>query len=136
VDAFRFRPKAWLWFLSLTLVLQGMAVATMITCEPAHARMQAEVAMHGDHSHAHHSSNGHDQASSFEVSDQGPVSGADVYDLTCSACASCCMGAALPFQQVRMEMIPVRTEAVSGALSPAADFVVSRPTPPPRTLRA
>ncbi|MGH6623436.1 MAG: hypothetical protein ACREBN_05665 [Burkholderiaceae bacterium] len=137
MNAFRFRSTAWLWFLSLALVLQSVAVATMVTCGPAHARMQAGVVEGGDHSHGHHAADSEHHAIATDADGhQGHAGAGDVFQLTCSACASCCAGAAIPVQTVLMESVAASAAALFLASAPAADFVVSRPTPPPRVFLA
>ncbi|MGH6623309.1 MAG: hypothetical protein ACREBN_05025 [Burkholderiaceae bacterium] len=124
--------------LAFTLVFQSYAVATMVTCGPTHARMQAEMVERGDQSQPHHLGEMEHHASSTNVADldHERSNAGDVFKLKCSACASCCASAAIPVRQIRIESVHVTFEAVSATHSPAADFVVSRPTPPPRVFLA
>jgi len=96
--------------------------------------MQAEIVDRGGHGHAHHPGTMDHHAGSTTALDidLDSSSALDILKLKCAACASCCASAAIPVQHVRIESVHVSFTVVSVVRGPAADFVVSRPTPPPR----
>ena len=91
------------WLLIVALPVQAMAANVMIHCGPQHGGADANHSKSADHHHADGVSHSHGPGSS-ETARQahahvGPAD-AGAPDLTdfakCSACASCCVGAALP----------------------------------------
>ncbi|MBX9793861.1 MAG: hypothetical protein K2Y02_06150, partial [Burkholderiaceae bacterium] len=122
---------ALMWVLLFALPFQGYAAATMLGCGPTHHRMSsatAEVASAPAAAAAH--IHQHDAADAFaEAGDHhlaGKVS-------KCSACAACCVGAALPAAALVFA-------AAAPAAAPAAQrsvgdvrFVTDGPDRPPRT---
>ena len=101
----RLARLALMFLLAIALPLQGMAAATMIACGSGSR----------DHAHAvahdHHAldSVGHADASSHEMhgahSHDGKGDLADGAPHKCSACASCCVGAAVPSQAIAFDTV-------------------------------
>ena len=94
---------ALMWLLLLALPLQGFAAATMLHCGPGHHGMAAGAAVahqSADDSDHHHGEAGHVHAATHASgSDDHAPTAADISKLSkfkCSACASCCLGLALP----------------------------------------
>ena len=96
------------FLLAIALPLQGMAAATMISCGLGqHEHDVARAA-----SHHHHGSAGHDHAAEanshethFAHSHEGNTDLAKGTPHKCSACASCCVGAAVPSQAIAFETV-------------------------------
>jgi hypothetical protein len=103
-----------IWLLLAALPVQSWAVATMVNCGPSHHRMTlpaVEVTAdtyhgdsHGEHAQAgnDHGSHHHDMATDDGHADQSQAD-TDPQSLSlsmgkfkCSACATCCLGMALP----------------------------------------
>jgi hypothetical protein len=92
------------------LPVQSWAVATMVNCGPTHHRMSAAMDtgahVHDEESHEphghDHASHHHDTATSDQADrvDQGQADPdpktASMGKFKCSACATCCLGMALP----------------------------------------
>ena len=103
-----------MWLLLLALPLQGIAAATMLHCGPGHHGMQAADAPMAHHDSAEDSDHHHGEAGHVEAAmhagnggDHAP-SAADIAKLSkfkCSACASCCLGLALPAAVVALWML-------------------------------
>ena len=134
------------WLVLLALPLQGLAAATMINCGPNHHRMLAasvaastesrDHAMRGHHPHETGAAG--DQHANAIGDDEHGASSVHHLDklmkFKCSACAACCMGAALPTAALVIASFPpAMTTAV---FVPAAhvDFVSDGLDRPPRLL--
>lgn len=121
----RFR-YAMMWLLLLALPLQGLAAATMLHCGPSHHRMMA-IAEPRDAKHHETDTPGahHEHAQSTPQIDK-------LMKFKCSACAVCCVGAAIPSAAVNFE--PLRTAMVPDSFVPLshAGFVTDGPDRPPR----
>ncbi len=81
-----------LWLLLFAIPLQGFATSSMLFCEISHhhevTTMQVSALEH-DH-------DGHQHELSATVSDHGHHNDGFQHDMTkCSACAACCVGAAI-----------------------------------------
>lgn len=86
---------ALLWLLLFALPLQGFAASAMLFCKTSHHHeTMMQVSSQGDHDHAAHQ---HDQHGlSTTAADTSSQSGGLQHDMTkCSACAACCVGAAI-----------------------------------------
>ncbi len=131
------------WLVLLALPMQGFAAATMLNCGPNHHRMMA-AAMAGateadEHvaGEQHHHEMGvmadHLHEAAADDGDTALVHHLDkLMKFKCSACAACCMGAAMPTAAVCFDPLPL-------AVSPAAyvptlhlGFVADGPDKPPR----
>jgi len=137
---------ALLWLVALALPLQGVAAATMLHCHPAHHRDAASTAHdhhHGAadqrHDHALHgvSHTGDLTAHETQAADEDTSDGARGADslnkVSCSACAACSSGVALPTTPVFLSP-PALIHGPSPALSfDAAVFLTDGPERPPRT---
>lgn len=133
---------ALMWLLLLALPLQGFAAATMVNCGPNHHRMASAVTaeMPDTHEHAgagqhHHSmeatADHHDAASNG--SDAPSVHHIDkLMKFKCSACAACCMGAAMPTAAVTIKAFPPAMAPDSIVPTAHVGFVTDGPDRPPR----
>jgi hypothetical protein len=115
--------KALAWLLLAFLPLQGYAAAAMVSC---HADVPA---------HAGHGMVQHDHAAAHGDAPQPESAPAAPH--TCSACASCCMGAAVAAPGMALASLPV----VHGSAIPfddvfEADGVPRRLERPPRLALA
>lgn len=137
-----------MWFLLLALPLQGFAAATMVNCGPNHHRMLAasvgvaaeshEQAM-SEHPHRDADAGGDMHAAASDDGEHGASSVHHLGKLTkfkCSACAACCMGAAMPAAaMVIASFLPAMTTAIFVS-TPHADFLSDGLDRPPRLLLA
>jgi hypothetical protein len=126
-----------LWLMAVALPLQGVAVATMLSCGPGHHRMAAAQTaapvMH-DHSAHDHGTVANDAKPSAAAADDGPAA-EQLHSLAkfkCSACAACCSATALPSSAIGFD--PPRLEAVFDALplASSATFQTGGLERPPR----
>ena len=123
------------WLLLLALPLQGYAAVTMMHCGPSHHRMIESVgaALHEHHaaSAAHPHATGVAQADALDdASSAGHLM--KLSKFKCSACASCCVGAALP--TAALEFDPVAPAPAPTFSVPASHvaFLTDGPDRPPR----
>ena len=127
-----------MWLLLLALPVQGWAMATMLHCGSGHqAMVQAPGPMHQHqaaddlptfHDHGHHAmvtDTSDDLGHSAHTSDGHAVS-------KCSACASCCLGAALPISSPTVGSAAQRDPPPTAVGTPAFAFFTSGPDRPPR----
>ncbi|HUG24125.1 hypothetical protein [Piscinibacter sp.] len=140
---------ALLWLVAMALPLQGAAAATMLHCAPAHHRDAMSAAHdhhHGAayqrHDHAHHGplSTGEHTAHDTQTAEDDAATSAHGPDalnkVSCSACAACSSGIALPATPVLLSP-PALVHGASPAPSfDAAVFLTDGPERPPRTLLA
>lgn len=133
------------WLLLAALPLQGVAGVTMLHCGPSHHETMASLPpaqpaphQHADAEHRHHhpapgAAEGVTTVSSASVDDAMPA--ADLATLTtqqCSACASCCVGAALPVARVVVEPIAPALPPPFVVGTPTVGFFTDGPDRPPR----
>jgi len=107
-----------LWLLMAALPIQGMAAVVKASCGSRHHAMQnaapvaAQVVEHhhdaGSASHAHHA---FDTVSAGEPGDGSPDVKPVQKTSYCSACATCCIGAAAPPPTVFLASIVTSVEA-------------------------
>jgi hypothetical protein len=141
---FRRFHSVMMWLLLLALPLQGFAAATMLHCGPNHHRMSeasAPTASHDPAAHRHHTegtaADPHAPAS-VAVADPGawPHDLGTLAKFKCSACAACCMGAALPAAAL---VFPASARAIAPAFFVPAShvgFFTDGPDRPPRLFLA
>lgn len=131
-----------MWLLLLALPLQGFAAATMINCGPNHHRMASaaitetpdahEHPAAGQHNHPMNVASDHHDAASND-SDAPSVHHLDkLMKFKCSACAACCMGAAMPTAAVTFKAFPPAMTPDSLVLTSHVGFVTDGPDRPPR----
>lgn len=137
-----------MWLLALALPVQGFAAASMAGCGARHgvaAVHSHAMGMHGHAAQLAHHAHGHlanamAQAGHSHHADEGATSGhhhdGKFSKTSCSACASCCMSAALPATLVVFEATRVRDTFVSLAPQPVASFVSGGLERPPRPVLA
>jgi hypothetical protein len=115
-----------LWLIIAILPVQGYAAATMVACGPSHERMAARAphahaedlgraSHHGAHDHAAHDHGAHAHAAHDHAGftpdahaavtpDDTARAASDLASFTCSACAACCVGAALPAREFSLDV--------------------------------
>lgn len=131
-----------MWLLLLALPLQGFAAATMINCGPNHHRMASAAmadtpdahkhAARGQHHHPMDAAGDHHDAASND-NDASSVHHLDKFmKFKCSACAACCMGAAMPTAAVTFKAFPPAMTPDSLVLTSHVGFVTDGPDRPPR----
>ena len=130
------------WLLLLALPLQGFAAATMVNCGPNHHRMMSapmagttEADEHAAGEQHHHEmgvmTDHHDAVSSD--GDSPSVHHLDkLMKFKCSACAACCMGAAMPTAAVGFEPLPPAIAPAIYVPTSHVGFVSDGPDKPPR----
>ena len=123
-----------IWLLAIALPAQGLAAATMLHCAPQ--RSHATSSAHPGHEHLG-AATSHHHASEHDAVDQG-YAGDGKHNVKtplhkCSACATCCIGLALPSAaQAMPEPLAAPTARPEPAVVHAA-FLTSGPDRPPRT---
>jgi hypothetical protein len=140
------------WFIALALPVQGIAGVTMVNCGQSHERLgaaRAAMAEPGSHRHAereagaahHHlaaAAHSEDHAGHATVAPADAPSDHVVQsgEHTCSSCASCCAGAALPSLALRLPD-PVCAPTVFAETMVSVDtFASDGPDRPPRCVLA
>src|SRR3990167_1678996 len=124
-----------LHLLMLAIPAQGFAASTMLYCGPAHQAMKTaqEIEQHSAHSHANilvADQRGHvlaavaadsvdlvasDGEGNFRIDDNNPGNSGEPEKLGCSACASCCMGAAVTASDRKLEPAGQTIERLASA---------------------
>ena len=135
-----------MWLLLIALPLQGFAAATMVHCGPNHHRMlTTAIGEHGAagghmasaaHAHPHemvHADHHPTATPSGAGNDAPSVQELDkLMKFKCSACAACCMGAALPTAALTFEPFPPLMTPDSFVPATHVGFVTDGPDRPPR----
>jgi hypothetical protein len=126
-----------MWLLLLALPVQGWAMVTMQHCGTSHLAMvhtQGRVPHHPPadhqmlHDHCHH-------AAATNTAIDFPAGGTVQNELSafqCSACASCCLGAALLVSPMVFLGAPPVATLMTTLSVPAVSFFTSGPDRPPR----
>lgn len=130
---------ALIWLLIIAIPVQAMAVTVKVHCAPGlegSAQDRAKLADHHDDiaaSHAHGSGSPEENAhahSKIGLVDSGAV---DLTNLAkCSACASCCIGAALPVSPRQMVVSPSQHSPLLSPAESVLEIFVLGPERPPR----
>ena len=129
-----------IWLLAIALPAQGLAAATMLHCAPQ--RSDAVPAAHAGHEHhgaaaaQHHHGAASDHAAAGATDAETGSDNMTTQLQKCSACATCCIGLALPSSA---QPVPGPLATPTARPEPAAvhaAFLTSGPDRPPRTLRA
>lgn len=132
------------WLVLLALPLQGYAAATLLHCGPDHHRMSqaAELATSDSADHVIHSGHRHasgtDDAGAMKASVDAGDDAASLHHLDklskfrCSACAACCMGAALPTAVLEFNPVAGTAAPTSFVTTARVGFVTDNPERPPR----
>lgn len=131
-----------MWLLLLALPLQGLAAASMIHCGPNHHRMLATATFaHGEapghttsaaHAHPHEMALADDHAGAKSSGAPSVQQLDKLMKFKCSACAACCMGAALPTAALTFEPFPPLMTPDSFVPTTHVGFVTDGPDRPPR----
>lgn len=128
-----------MWLLLLALPMQGVAAATLLHCGPGHHGMQlsdAPVAQHSAGATTSHHGTGHgDAAMHANMPGDHAPSAADISKLSklkCSACASCCLGLALPTAVVALTPFAPADAPVFVIRVEPVGFFTDGPDRPPR----
>jgi hypothetical protein len=125
---------AMMWLLAVALPLQGSVAATLRVCGPGHDRMAVAAAAVAQHDHAAHHHDGA-QASAHD----GDAATQDLHKSAqhkCSACAACCVTAALPAATLRFEAAVDATAPPPLVFLSSVAFLTDGPDRPPRRLLA
>jgi hypothetical protein len=135
-----------MWLLMAALPVQSWAVATMVNCGPSHHRMAPSAHEHSSHSHervaaghAHELDHDHDHDHG-QHADEAPAD-TDPQPLSlgkfkCSACATCCLGMALPSAILTFDASVSSDTIEPGMPQGHAVFLTAGPERPPRTFLA
>ena len=128
---------ALIWLLVAAVPVRATAVAAMLHCAPSQHGANQGHAVSSDHHDANAVIHGQHQGGAQAHSHSGltPLqdSASDTGDLSkCSACASCCVGAALPGYLHSVALSPVPHLAQQPLLTPASDIYMVGPERPPR----
>lgn len=144
---FRLRT-ALMWLLLLALPLQGFAAATMLNCGPNHHRLLVAATAEPNGGHGHSAVGQHQHVTGVADDHHQSVSDGGANDLPpahhldkltkvkCSACAACCMGAALPTAALAIASVPPAMTTASFVSTPHVDFLSDGLDRPPRLLLA
>ena len=139
----RFR-SAVMWLLLLALPLQGVAAVTMLNCGPNHHHLSAASgpapteahhhATHEQHQHGIGVAEDHDEMASTAVHDGSPSAHHldKLMKFKCSACAACCIGAAMPATAIALKPLRPAMRPDSFVPAPHVGFVTDGPDRPPR----
>lgn len=121
-----------MWLLLAALPVQGWAVATLVNCGPTHPRMAA--AAHDAAEHAHHHGETANQGEPANAqAEPDAAASLSLSKFKCSACASCCLGMALPSTAVTFDAA-VSSDAVEPDLPQRhAVFLTAGLERPPRS---
>jgi hypothetical protein len=131
------------WFVAIALPAQGMAGVTLAHCGPGHERMgsaaQAAQHPHADHDASaapHHEADGVDEATPAPAAQAQAKDGklTDPAQYTCSACASCCAGAALPSALPHMPQVVAASAVFTDLMVTVDAFAADGPDRPPRAF--
>lgn len=126
-----------IWLLMACLPVQSWAAATMLNCGPVHGRMAVEAIEttgHAGHGHSleAHASAGHEHGS--------PDADHQALELgqsnTCSACAACCLGLALPSTLLAFDASVSSDTFAPGMPHGRIVFLTAGLERPPRTILA
>jgi hypothetical protein len=138
---------AMMWLLLAALPVQGWAVATMVHCGPSHQRatlraVDAISPVQHAHSHEGHDHGSHHASVVADDADTGPSpAGSDAQSLSmgkfkCSACATCCLGMALPSAVLTFDASVSSDSLEPGMPRGHAVFLTAGLERPPRTFLA
>jgi len=147
---------ALMWLLVAALPAQSWGAATMVNCGPSHHQMAVEAAAAHDATHASghdsmaspsgHTHDQHDHHRAAVVPDADVDGGlpvdTDHHSLQslgkfkCSACASCCVGVALPSPVLSFDASVSSDTPVAGMPQAVAVFLTDGLERPPRTILA
>lgn len=142
-----------MWLLLAALPVQSWAVATMVHCGPLHHRMalpavEAAAGTQHGHSRQHHGPAGHEHGSPHHdmaaeagradapQADADPQSSLSMGKFKCSACATCCLGMALPSTVLSFDASVSSDTVETGMPQGHAVFVTAGIERPPRTFLA
>jgi hypothetical protein len=152
---------ALIWLIALAVPLQGVAAVSMAVCGPGHARMLpaagiASSMKHAAHDHAagvavHHRGQhaagamhemvaDHEASSDVDASQVDKRNAADklaqLAKFKCSACASCCTGAAFPASIVSFDLPKESHVFLASPVVANAIFLTGGQDRPPRSSLA
>lgn len=115
----------------VAIPFQGFAAAAMVNCNTEHHHVlpgeQHDHAQAGQHEHQH---NSNDKVSNHSVSKASPVT--KVMKDKCSACASCCVGAALVTNSTATPVSTPSSEKISLVFSSHFGHISDGLERPPR----
>ena len=130
-----------MWLLAVALPLQGVSAATMLSCGGEHPA--ASTSTDPGHALGHAGSHMHDPMAG---ADHRTASAAHVVSIKsnlgksaghkCSACAACCLGAAVPSTTLSFDTIRLTDHFAPLATRTVAAFATGRLERPPRPFLA
>ena len=119
-----------MWLMALAVPVQGFAAASMFDCKTGHHGAAVQHA-HAGGMHAHH----HAGAAGHGDTDKSAATG-QFSKASCSACASCCMSAALPATPVSFEATQAPDSFGLSAPLAVVSFISDGLERPPRSVLA
>jgi len=131
---------ALMWLLALALPVQGVSAATMLACGLGHQDHAASEAPL--HSHLHAVAHGHLSVASSHDGRANTGTPAGKTDLgkgaghKCSACASCCFGAAFPSEVISFDAIQLPEVFASLVVRMLPAYLIEGLERPPRPFLA
>lgn len=138
----RFLKTLLLWLLLAALPLQGMAAALQTACGPTERNGSSGTAASMPSHHHHDGDTGHAHVADGDTASESPTSSDKSSDAGhthsgCSACASCCVGAAAP--PSTLDLPAVHGDSLPVVISPiplVAGVVPGGLERPPRRVTA
>lgn len=136
----RLARLAMMLLLAIALPLQGVAAATMISCGTGHDHRLPPAASHDEdrigaagHDHASNMDADHSRVSHSHEG-KGDLSKGSLHK--CSACASCCIGAAVPSQATVFAAIKLTDQPAPLVARSVPAYVTEGLERPPRAFLA
>lgn len=128
---------ALIWLVMLAIPAQGFAASTMLFCGPMHERMAGVSAASEQSGHQHASGVTPDyQHHAASQTPDDPGKAGDLAKFSCSACAACCVGAALVASNENLPLADQTYERIISSSLPHIGFVTGGPKRPPRSILA
>ena len=127
------------WLLIVALPMQGFAAVTMVNCSGRHHEAAVGDRAHDGHANHHHghadrSSHTHEAAHGDSADTQSGDQVNLASTLTCSACAACCVGIALPIAMATQTFLAQASEPYFRRTLPTVDVLLEGPDKPPRFI--
>jgi len=125
-----------LWLLLAALPLQGFAAAVQMSCGPMAHHGSSEMVIHAE-SHRHEGDSAASPSTEAAAKSSGSSADAKHKSSFCSACATCCVGAAAP-PSISV-LTPVYSSSLPVISSPApllAGFIPAGLERPPKRITA
>jgi hypothetical protein len=117
--------------LILALPVQSWAAAGMVHCAAMHRAQATAAGAHHSHHHQQHATSSH---AAPDLPGHAAVS--DLSTFKCSACAACCIAAALPATAPAFNVVPASTMPLFFLTVARVQFQTDGPERPPRPFLA